>query len=698
MSLLPSQSSDTCVVGLSGGSLPTRALPRARSDHRLPTGPGTFHDSAAALIRGGRVVAAIEEERLNRLKHTNRLAVLALAGCLRTAHLSVGDIHRFAYYGKEDGLDRTIFSYMLGCPHIPPRWTVRAYLAEALSEDLRCAIDPARLAFVEHHLAHAASAYAMSGFREGLVVTLDGQGDGWSTTVWAGQQGKLLRLLDIPDGESLGLLYFHTLGYLGYGLFDEYKVMGLAPCGDPMRFRAIFDAICVLLPQGRWTIRWEDLKGLRDVLRAPRRAWEPIEQAHRDVAAALQEAIERATLHLLQHYNRETGFRQLCLAGGVAQNSTMVGRIARSGLFDRLFAQPAAHDAGCALGAAIVVHQELAGDTNIEPCTHAYWGLNLDDGGPVGAKLEAWSDVVQIRRSPAVEREAARLLAADAVIGWVQGRSEFGPRALGNRSILADPRHAANTARINELVKAREGYRPFAPAVLEEYAHEMFDMPPGTCAAFMTLTVPVHKEMRARLAAVTHVDGTARVQTVSKTTNERFWRLLHAFHDETGVPALLNTSFNHSIEPIVDSIDDAVTCFLTTGLSHLVVDDYIVTRRQDTERRIAALVPALPEYVRLTSARQAEMDGTYTDVHECEHTVTPTASREVSVALFELLRRTDGLRPVKELLQQTPTIAETEPLRLELFQLWKRRLIRLLPVNRPQPIGESTGVIVGSAP
>jgi carbamoyltransferase len=672
---------DVRVIGLSGGSTPTRPLPSANRDHRLPAAATMFHDSAAVLIRGGTIVAAIEEERLNRLKHTNCLAVQAIRACLRRGGLSIGDIDRLAYYGKEDGLDRLFAGHMLRNPHIPARWSARTYLSEALSADLGCEVDPSTLTFVEHHLAHAASAFAMSAFDDALVVTLDGQGDGRSSTVWVGERGRLRRLLDIPDDESLGLLYFQTLGYLGYGAFDEYKVMGLAPYGDPAVFGGVFDDICALQPKGRWAIQWERLHQLRDTLPPVRRAWEPIEDVHRNLAAAVQAAVERATFHLLRYYREETGLQRLCLAGGVAHNSTMIGKIARSGLFDAVFTQPAAHDAGCALGAAIVVHQELAPDVSVEPCTHVYWGLDLDDGVPVATRVSQWSssDLVVVRRPRDLMHDVAALLADGAVIGWVQGRAEFGPRALGNRSILADPRPAAHRAKINALVKSREDYRPFAPAVLEEYAHEWFEMPDGACADFMTLTVFVRSAMRDRLAAVTHIDGTARVQTVSRRTNERFWRLIDAFRALTGVPVLLNTSFNHSIEPIVDSVDDAMTCFLTTGLTHLVVDEYLVTMRPMSPERIMRLAPDFPDHVRLIAARQVSGDGRLTDLYQCEHTVVPQSSHDVSEAMFQLLRRADGVRTIAELLEEHDTPVPLGALTSELIHLWRRRLIRLRP-------------------
>src|SRR6185369_4375396 len=352
---------------------------------------------------------------------------------------------------------------------------------------------------------------------DALVVTLDGFGDRLSGTVWAAAEGRLERLLDIPKRQSLGLLYLEAIRYLGYSLFDEYKVMGLAPYGVPSRFRHVFEPMCELKPDGRYDVHLERVTRLREILPVPRRSGEPLSTVPRDVAAALQETLEGAAAHLLTHYRRATGLRHLCLAGGVAHNSTMIGAIARSGLFDGVFVQPASHDGGCALGAALHVYRALEPHCPLVPVQDGYWGRPLPDAAATGRRLGAWSDLVHVTRSSDIAAETAALIARGAIVGWVQGRSEFGPRALGNRSILADPRPAAAKDRINEAVKQREAYRPFAPAVLEEYADAWFEMPSGTCGAFMTFTVLVRASVRDVLGAVTHVDGTARVQTVSKS-------------------------------------------------------------------------------------------------------------------------------------------------------------------------------------
>jgi carbamoyltransferase len=671
------------VLGLSGGCNPTHGVPdEMREVWRTPE-PYVLHDAAAVVISDGRIVAAIEEERLNRLKHTNRLAGHAIRECLKVAGVTLDDVTRIAYYGRESEMNSDLANYMLRRPHIPAVWSVRDYLAGALSHELEAQIDPARLEFVEHHLAHAAGAYWLAPFTDALVVTLDGVGDGLSGTVWAGQGGELRRLRDLPRRDSLGLLYLNVIRYLGYTLFDEYKVMGLAAYGDPRTFAPLFSALCELGPNGQFEIKPSQLSGIRDVIWPPRRPGEPVTKLHQDIAAALQGTVERATMHLLEHYRHSTRLRNLCMAGGVAHNSTMIGKIARSGLFEHVFVQPASHDAGCALGAAVEAYRRLEPDVRIAPMSDVYLGRPLTNTPVIGAELKRWTDLVEVVRLDDPAQETAGLLADGAVIGWVQGRSEFGPRALGNRSILADPRPSCNKDRINAIVKHREAYRPFAPAVLEEYADVFFEVPSGACAAFMTFTVEVKEAARPLLGAITHVDGTARLQTVSRATNPRFWNLIEAFRQRTGIPVLLNTSFNHSIEPIVDSVDDALTCFLTTGLTHLIVDAYLVTKRPLSAARVWRLTARVPEHVRITHARERDASDRTRDVYQCEHTAIPSQTRALSAAVYALLMNSNGTRPLCDLIGAEHSSIELVAIADELENLWAERLIQLLPA----PVG-----------
>jgi carbamoyltransferase len=333
-------------------------------------------------------------------------------------------------------------------------------------------------------------------------------------------------------------------------------------------------------------------------------------------------------------------------------------------MFRQIFVQPASHDAGCAIGAALYPFLQ-AQSWPSAPVEHVFWGTDVGTPEEIGAALEPWKPFVEVTREERIAERAAALLAEGEVIGWVQGRSEFGPRALGNRSIVADPRPASNKDRINSMVKKREGYRPFAPAVLEEYAAEYFDVPgEGTKLPFMSFTVEVRPEWREKLGATTHVDHSARVQTVSKETNPRFWELIEAFRRLTGIAVVLNTSFNNNAEPIVDSVDDAVACLLTTGLQHLVVGDHLVGRTDRGRSSILDLRVSLPGFARLTETLAPGLDGelhlTYAIANSYDRNSVPISERA-----YRFLK-TSGGAPGEEIVE-------------ELWSLWERRRIVVRP-------------------
>jgi carbamoyltransferase len=670
------------ILGISGGPDPAYPTEDPLLDVRIHYPWHHWHDSAAVMVCDGKVVAGIEEERLSRTKHTNKLPLHAIRYCLRAAGLSFHDIDRLAYYVDERCANRMVRTYVLQNPRLRAFSTAREFAIELLNRHLNWALSPERFVFVEHHLAHATSAFAMAPYDQALVVTLDGVGDGLAGTVYVGEGCQLTRIFELQQGDSLGLLYMAAIEFLGYRFFDEYKVMGLAPYGDPTRFRPIFEQICVLQPKGRFSVNSEKLL-LLDALGPPRRAGEPFTDLHRDLAAALQDTIERAVFHHLRHYKVQTRLGNLCLAGGVAHNSTLVGKLLRSGLFDSVFVQPAAHDAGCALGAALSVHTELAPDKPIEVLSHLYWGTDLGSNEAVYEELLRWKDLVEIRPLEDPSTEAADLIAEGKIIGWVQGRSEFGPRALGNRSILADPRRAENKDLINEMVKNRESYRPFAPSVLEEYAGQFFEVPDGSLPAYMTFTVPVRDATRAQLAAVTHIDGTARIQTVSRNTNERYWRLIEAFRQRTGVPVVLNTSFNHNLEPIVDSVEDSMTCFLTTGLTHLIIDNYLITKRPVKPAIVLELFPTLPEHVQLVYCQQVRPGRGLKHLYRFESTVDRNNHRPVSAATYKALTHAIAWNcSLGAALACDIATSSHETVCKELFKLWVERLIRLVPRSK----------------
>ncbi|MER8389479.1 carbamoyltransferase [Mesorhizobium sp. M0965] len=642
-----------------------------------------MHDGAAVLVRDGRVIAAVEEERLNRMKHSNKLPIRSIQYCLSAAGVQLNDIDRVALYASEPYANAMLEGMSASHPDILSiPLGAKTLVQDLLTREFGTKLDSSRISFVSHHQAHAVSAFAMSGFEQSLILAIDGSGDFLSGLVAVGSGTEITQLEAFPENNSLGLFYLETIRYLGYGLFDEYKVMGLAPYGDPAPYRELFEQFYELSANGGGYRVHLDRIGpalLRNI--EVRRKGMPFTQQHRDVSASLQEALERIVFHILRHHREATGMKRLCLAGGVAHNCTMNGKLLYSGLFEDIFVQPASHDAGCALGAALIVSNEMGRPAPCERLQEVYWGPDLGSERAVQQELNAWAGHLEAERSDDVASSAADWIANGAVIGWVQGRSEFGPRALGNRSILADPRPAANKDRINAMVKKREGYRPFAPSVLEEDASEFFDLPDGRHEfPFMNFVVRVRDSKRALLGAITHVDGTARLQTVSRNANPAYWEVINAFKKRTGTPILLNTSFNNNAEPIVDSVADAIATFLTTELDGLVVGPFLVKKRAATLQDWTALAVSLPPYVSLHQTRAYKAPDRR-ETH-CEISTTHFSSDSVRIShdLFNLLMRIEGEAMLGDLLNTiAPDQAKRDALMEGLRRLWEQRLVRLHP-------------------
>ncbi|MER8481634.1 carbamoyltransferase [Mesorhizobium sp. M1322] len=642
-----------------------------------------MHDGAAVLVRDGRVIAAVEEERLNRMKHSNKLPIRSIQYCLSAAGVQLNDIDRVALYASEPYANAMLEGMSASHPDILSiPLDAKTLVQDLLTREFGTKLDSSRISFVSHHQAHAVSAFAMSGFEQSLILAIDGSGDFLSGLLAVGSGTEITQLEAFPENNSLGLFYLETIRYLGYGLFDEYKVMGLAPYGDPAPYRELFEQFYELSANGGGYRVHLDRIGpalLRNI--EVRRKGMPFTQQHRDVSASLQEALERIVFHILRHHREATGMKRLCLAGGVAHNCTMNGKLLYSGLFEDIFVQPASHDAGCALGAALIVSNEMGRPAPCERLQEVYWGPDLGSERAVQQELNAWAGHLEVERSDDVASSAADWIANGAVIGWVQGRSEFGPRALGNRSILADPRPAANKDRINAMVKKREGYRPFAPSVLEEDASEFFDLPDGRHEfPFMNFVVRVRDSKRALLGAITHVDGTARLQTVSRNANPAYWEVINAFKKRTGTPILLNTSFNNNAEPIVDSVADAIATFLTTELDGLVVGPFLVKKRAATLQDWTALAVSLPPYVSLHQTRAYKAPDRR-ETH-CEISTTHFSSDSVRIShdLFNLLMRIEGEAVLGDLLNTiAPDQAKREALMEGLRRLWEQRLVRLHP-------------------
>lgn len=550
-------------------------------------------DSAVALVDDEGVRFAAAEERFSGVKSTGAFPTGAMRACLEHARLQPDAIdvvaHAFAYDCVQPLFTHDDFSRAQYAEVYDPALQ-HEYLRTNVAE-----IDWAsRFVAVPHHLAHAASAFYQSGFADSLILVSDGMGETQSASVLLGSDSGLTPLASIPAFHSLGVLYGIFTLYLGFAFnMDEYKVMGLAPYGDERRYLARVMDLVRLCDDGTYTIPFfaEDrtleeqqthrgmLRALTEMFGPPREPEGPMEQRFMDLAAALQGVLQICQMHVLAHFAEETGARQLCMAGGVALNCTANGVIRRSRIFDDVFVQPASGDDGAALGAALYVAHERAPTRPRSRITPPLWGPGFD-AEAIETAVRGF-DEVAVSRFESYEmlaEEAARRIARGEIIGWFQGRMEFGPRALGNRSILADPRAPDMRDRVNMLVKKRESFRPFAPAVTAEAAAEYFEIDEGDEGTYehMLFTMPVRPEYRDRLPAITHVDGSARLQTVSRSGNEPFWLLLDAVGRITGMPIVLNTSFNVRGQPIVCTPEEAIRTFLLARLDALVIGELLL--------------------------------------------------------------------------------------------------------------------------
>ena len=574
--------------------------PRARNDaiHILGIN-SNIHDSAACLLKDGALVMAIEEERLSRKKHSKDFPRLAVGACLAAAGIDM------------DGIDHVAFCFdpWVGLPHVASHFVrtlpgslllakdragsgymdmfrMRRIMAAELSLNGRARKLPFH--FVEHHMTHAASVFYPSPFEEAAILSIDGVGE-WTTLLLAhGRGSRIDKLKELPFPHSLGLLYQAITIHLGFrGMCDETKVMGLASYGDPSRYRALFERMVHLGADGDVRMdpaylcygRYGHVRMLSDRFIAEtvpaRRYEEPIEQHHHDLAAAVQERLELAGLHVARDLRRRSGSTRLCLAGGVALNSVMNERIRLEAGFDEVFLQPACNDAGTALGAALHIEHAVLGRPRGYRFESPYTGPEYGEDEMLAALRDAG---LEHERPADLERDVAAILAEGLVVGWFQGRTEWGPRALGNRSILADPRRADMREILNVKVKHRELFRPFAPVVKLERAGDYFAC--GMASPYMLFVTEVKPEMRSTIPAVTHVDGTARVQTVTAELNPRLHALLDEFEKLTSVPVLLNTSFNDRGEPIVCSPRDAVRTFTSTKIDVLVLGPFLARKTE----------------------------------------------------------------------------------------------------------------------
>ncbi len=574
-------------------------------------GINAYHGNAsAAIVCDGRLVAAVEEERFNRVKYAAGFPAAAIRYCLAEAGITLDDVDHIAIPRNPWARLGTKLLYAVRMPRFArERARVLAQftsLPKALAQAFE--VDPqrirARYRRVEHHLAHLASTFFVSPFEQAAVLSADGLGD-FASTMWATGEGNRLRVHGaVAFPHSLGMYYTAITQYLGFWKFgDEYKVMGLAAYGEPAyleEFRRILQSNAALgfrLNLAYFShhhtgpdMTWREADKtpqlgrifspyLEERLGPTRAPDQPVEQRHRNAAATMQACLEEVLFDLLTTLQRRTGHRALCLAGGVAFNCAANGKIFDRTPFEQVYVQPAAGDAGLAVGAAYYVYHHVLGHPRTFVMEHPYWGPAYSQE-QIRAALERSSiasSEFQVTELPEEQlaKETAKEIAGGKIVGWFQGRAEWGPRALGNRSILADPRRAEMKDILNRRIKHREVFRPFAPSILEEATGEYFEK--TYPSPFMALAYAVRPEKRKEIPAPTHVDGTGRLQTVSRTVNPRYWRLIREFANLTGVPVVLNTSFNEN-EPIVCQPEEAIECFLRTKMDVLVLGNTIVRK------------------------------------------------------------------------------------------------------------------------
>ena len=573
-------------------------------------GINAYHGNAsAAIVCDGRLVAAVEEERFNRVKYAAGFPAQAIRYCLKEAGLELKDIDHVAVPRNPYARLGTKLFYAMRMPSFARErikvLTKFTGIPEALAQafDMDPAKVTARFHRVEHHQAHLASAFFVSPFERAALLSADGLGD-FASTMWGSGTGSRMKIEGtIAFPHSLGLFYSAVTQYLGFLKFgDEYKVMGLAAYGEVEQLEAFRDMVRAngdgfrlgleyfthhrTGPEMSWAeadktpvqgkLFSEEMEKLLGPKRNPE---EPLEQRHKNLATALQARLEEVYLGMLKKLAERTGLKAVCLAGGVAFNCVANGKIFDTTGFEQVYVHPAAGDGGLAVGAAYYVWHQILGKPRSFAMDHAYWGPKytrdeirraIDAHGVAqsGCRVEELAEGTLMPRTAAI-------VADGKILGWFQGRAEWGPRALGNRSIVADPRRPEMKEILNQRIKHRENFRPFAPSILAESTGEWFEK--SHPSPFMTLAYPVRPEKRGKIPAPTHVDGTGRLQTVTREANPRYWSLIKAFERLTGVPVVLNTSFNDN-EPIVCRPEEALDCFQRTQMDALVLGDFLVTR------------------------------------------------------------------------------------------------------------------------
>ncbi|WP_320667877.1 carbamoyltransferase [Prochlorococcus sp. MIT 1307] len=590
-----------------------------------------YHDSAAALIRDGEIVSAVQEERFSRKKHDAEFPVNAIRYCLKSQNIDLRDIESIVYYEKPLlTFERLLETYLGAAPRggrsfiaamqvwLKEKLFLKAGLKKklkSLQQELVPEMEPQipELLFSEHHLSHAAAAFYPSPFEKAVILCMDGVGEWATTSTWIGNHNTIKPLWEISFPHSLGLLYSAFTYYCGFKVNSgEYKLMGLAPYGEPNYVKEIKDNLIDIQDDGTFRLNISYFKyhrGFRmtgrkfhQLFGAPPRGNETeLTQFHMDLAASIQVVTEEIVIKIARSLQKETGINKLCLAGGVALNCVANGKLYKEKIFEEIWIQPASGDAGSALGAALIGwHQQLNKPRQIKPndsMKGTYLGCEFSNEEIV-SYLEKVNASFETQEDEELFERLAQCLDEGKIIGWFNGAMEFGPRALGGRSIIGDPRNQTMQSVMNLKIKYRESFRPFAPSVLEEDVASQFEM--DTKSPYMLLVAPIKKELcrkmteeeqrlfgidklniiRSSLPAITHVDYSARVQTVSKKTNPRYYHLISAFKRKTGCPTIVNTSFNVRGEPIVCTPQDAYRCFMRTEMDILVLQNQILLKSE----------------------------------------------------------------------------------------------------------------------
>ena len=556
-----------------------------------------YHDSAAALIKNGRLIAAAHEERFTRKKHDQNFPTHAIKYCLRESGIQNKDIDYIGFYDKpfvkfERLLTTYIATFPKGLPSFlkaMPVWMKeKLWIPQKIREELG---DSGKLLFVDHHLSHAASAFFVSPFSESAILTADGVGEWETTTMGVGSNKDIILTNSIHFPHSLGLLYSAFTYYLGFRVNSaEYKVMGLAPYGKPVFADLILKELVSLKEDGSFRLNMKyfaydygltmtNNRFYRLFDASPRKPESALTQFHKDVAASIQQVTDEIMLRMTKHLQKKTGSENLCLAGGVALNCVSNSKVLASSGFKKIFIQPAAGDAGGSVGAAFYIYNMLLKNERTFTWSHNFLGPEYSDEA-IEQVIKQLGLINEKHDTETILKKTAHLIADQHVVGWFQGRMEFGPRSLGARSILADPRNPENYSRVNLKIKFRESFRPFAPTVLLERLKDYFEF--NEPSPYMLYVAQVRTDRRT-IPAVTHVDGSARLQTITRNDHPLYYDLIGEFEKLTGCPVVINTSFNVRGEPIVCSPLDAIKCFLRTDMDYLILGSFVLDKRKIKE-------------------------------------------------------------------------------------------------------------------